>query len=601
MCGLVFTTRSVDGRAPEWRRAMDCIECRGPDAEGEHHSARYTAGHRRLEIIGLGPAGLQPYSADPEEDLLVYNGEIYNYRELGARLGLDVESDTQVLYEILRIDRTELLSELRGMFAFVYWRRNPEVIVAARDFFGVKPLFVTMDHDGVLSFASVVAALVPLTTDRSVDPVSIAGFLATGYFEAGSSAFSAVRKHPEGTVTTWRRAGGHWTSTEQPLSLADGPVLSTADAIDDSVRAHLVSDVPVGVLLSGGVDSTLLAASARQQVDELRTYSLVNPGSPEIDESPFARWNAAVIGSRHVEVAFDPASSVEVIRNLVRSSGEPFADAACIPLAILCARVADDLKVVLAGEGADELFGGYRRYDVQRWQEHPMTRTALRRVSRSLGSNTRYARRAPSQAVRTWAHWGEVDEYLSYSYLMSSEWQVVTATIPRAGAEALAARRASWARMNGHDRALGLPDHRAFDVTQWLPNVFLEKSDRASMLHGVEVRVPYLDPVVAHAAMTYPPPDSRKAPLRAALLQKYPDVRLPPRKMGLSVDTSRLMRSSGLQDYLTFVLHDRSSILRDMIADDSAGLARRADLNSALAFRLGVLGLWQHELVDVAR
>ena len=210
----------------------------------------------------------------------------------------------------------------------------------------------------------------------------------------------------------------------------------------------------------------------------------------------------------------------------------------------------------------------------------------------------RYDSEPPTQRVRTWASWAESDDLLAHSALLSAEWHAVGDALPLASAQALARHRAAWADLATSGRSLGLPAHRAYDLTQWLPNVFLEKSDRASMLSGVEVRVPYLDSVVARAATDFVPQDSRKTPLREALKALLPEARLPARKMGLSVDIPRLMASSGLDEYATYCLFDQQSVLRAGGSDDVSLLQRRAGRNSALSFRLGMLGLWQHEVLE---
>ncbi|MDI1290660.1 MAG: asparagine synthase (glutamine-hydrolyzing), partial [bacterium] len=586
MCGLVFTTLSSVATSAQWKRCVDVIECRGPDDIRQVSTDQYTAGHSRLAIIGLGAAGQQPYSHDPDADVLLFNGEIYNYREIGSDLGVEAESDTQVLYHLLRRGRTEKLSELRGMFAFVFWKRDPQIVIAARDFFGIKPLYVAEGLDGSLSFASVPAALAPLLARQAADPEAVAGFLATGFFPSATSAFDGIEKCPEGIVTTWKRTGSGWQRTTDALGIDSWPTLPTGEAIDDSVRAHLVSDVPVGVLLSGGIDSTLIAACAAEQIDGLLTFSLTNPDNPSIDEASYARWNATIIGTRHTEVPFESAGSLDIIRELVRSTGEPFGDAAYIPLSVLCERVAGELKVVLAGEGADELFGGYRRYEVERHRYAGLTGPPLRALSRVRKSHAAYLDREPSQPVRAWAQWGETDDYLAHAFLLSSEWSAVAAALPTATPAALARQQRTWSSLPELPQSLSLPSHKAYDLTQWLPNVFLEKSDRASMLNSVEVRVPYLDPVVARASMAVRPDGTTKAALRSALLAKLPDVRLPPRKMGLSVDVATLISSTGLDEYVTFMLHDSGSIIRTMDSATSDLLERRAALNPTLAFRL---------------
>ena len=249
--------------------------------------------------------------------------------------------------------------------------------------------------------------------------------------------------------------------------------------------------------------------------------------------------------------------------------------------------------MVLAGEGADELFGGYRRYDVERLGRRPLTGRPLRHLSKILGGVSGYARRAPTSAVRSWAFWAERDDFLAHSYLLSAEWGAVATS--ESGGEALEVYRRCWAALGPAAATTAISQNRLHDLTQWLPNVFLEKSDRASMLSGLEVRVPYLDPVVAHSAARSRPTDSRKRPLREALKRIHPNVRLPSRKMGLSVDIRLLMASTGLDEYTRFALEDPASLLHQAGLRNMSQLAQRSRLNQTLAFRLGMVGLWQHE------
>lgn len=587
MCGLLLSTTPRTPEDPGWAAALDVLACRGPDARGDVHGPGVSAGQRRLAIIGLGPAGQQPYTRDPSVDLLVYNGEIYNYRELAADLGIADDSDTHVLYHLLATGQEHRLGDLRGMFAFAYWRGDR--VLTGRDPFGIKPLYTAIDERGGLVAASVPAAIVALLGRASADPVTVAGFLATGLFPAGTSAFSAVAKHEPGVLSTWTRDGGGWRAASTPLASLPRSPVDVPTAIADSVGAHLVSDVPVGVLLSGGVDSTLIASFAAERVAGLESFSLVNPHAPAIDEAAYAAWNARLIGTTHHEVPFEASAGGDLARDIVRTSGEPFGDAAFLPLATLCHEVRRHVKVVLAGEGADELFAGYRRYDVERPRAAGITAPVTRLAGALAGGARRYDRGTPSMRTRTLAAWASGDPYLGHGYLMSAEWPVVAAS--PIGAEALRQHHRRWAQS-----ADGLPAYRAYDLREWLPNVFLEKSDRASMLASVEVRVPFLDPVVASSALHLRPRDSRKRPLRDLLLQRHPDLRLPPRKMGLSVDLPALLRQSGLAAYAEAALTDPGSILRIDGMPDTGELRRRAGANPALAFRLATLGVWQDVL-----
>ena len=595
MCGVLFSTKKFKKDDQNWMQALNLLSCRGPDQINQVFDSSGTFGHCRLEIIGLGDVGKQPYSDNVERDFLVFNGEIYNYKELGKKFNLTSNSDTQVLYGMLSQGLLEELSLIRGMFAFVYFDKKKNIIITGRDFFGIKPLYIRTGNDGTISFASVAASLALLNNSRSASQVALAGFLAMGFFPSGVSPFAEISKLPKGIIQTWSQNNGHWKSKNQVLTLKSWSTFILSDALNNSVAAHLVSDVPVGVLMSGGVDSTLLAAVVAQHNRDLRTYSLTNIADPNLDESQFAKWNAKLIGSRHTEVEFNVLNSVDLINKIVRTSGEPFGDPAYIPLAVLCERVAQELKVVLAGEGADELFAGYKRYEIERLRDSFLTKYPLRILSKILQAQSLYAKSKPSQRIRGLAAWGETNSFISHSYLLFSEWRAVSDFIPEAAQEALELLASNWEIDFRENNQLKLEENRLFDLNQWLPNVFLEKSDRASMLSGVEIRVPYLDPEVAKSSSLSSPRDSRKTLLRNELLRLLPGVRLPSNKMGLSVNIAKLIGDKELKSNLDFTLHDTSSPFKSKNKKSIAFLEKRAELNPSFGFRLALVGIWANQ------
>ncbi|MCA9241704.1 MAG: asparagine synthase (glutamine-hydrolyzing), partial [Planctomycetales bacterium] len=374
-----------------WERALASIASRGPDATGEWASDGISFGHQRLSIIGLGSEGAQPRVTDPEH-VLVFNGEIYNFRELAEELGIAARSDTQVLYEIgRRGEWSRWIRRLRGMFAFVHYHQTAKALTVARDPFGIKPLFYRHHSDGSLSFASTVAALAELSPmTLAPSPVALTGFLANGVFSHGTTAFSEISKIEPGVLKKWQRTERGWVVKRQQIELSGWPSETTSGALRDSVAAHLVADVEVGVLLSGGVDSTLIAALAAEMSPGVRTFCLTNPQSPAIDEAALARHNASLLGTTHVEVPVTPATLADRADALIRSTGEPFSDAAYLPLSALSEVVAEHVKVALAGEGADELFGGYRRYDVERLIDSPGFGSSVRMAGRLAAFDRRW-------------------------------------------------------------------------------------------------------------------------------------------------------------------------------------------------------------------
>ena len=251
MCGIVATTAGV-GHLPV---AMEAIATRGPDASGWCEADGIDFGHRRLSIIGLGAAGAQPMASDPDH-VLVFNGEIYNYRALSADLRINAQSDTQVLYEIgRRREYPRWIHRLRGMFAFVHYDRVREELTIGRDPFGIKPLYVRTHADGEISIGSTVSSLAALGGILQPDGDSLAGFLGLGLFPAGASPFAGIVKVAPGTVATLKRGQGGWKGPSDQIEGRHWTHTPVREAVEDSVAAHLVADVEVGVLLSGGIDS----------------------------------------------------------------------------------------------------------------------------------------------------------------------------------------------------------------------------------------------------------------------------------------------------------------------------------------------------------
>jgi asparagine synthase (glutamine-hydrolysing) len=563
---------------------------RGPDASGSTFVDGLTFGHQRLAIIGLGPEGAQPMATD-RNHVLVFNGEIYNFREIAHDLGIAAESDTQVLYEIGRRHAwPEWIDRLRGMFAFVHYSRSSGTLTVARDPFGIKPLYVRTHSDGELSFASTVAALAALEEGVRPDSLALTSFLAGGVFSQGSSAFASVKKVEPGIRLSYQRVRGGWRSESAPINGSGWPVLGIGDAIHDSVRAHLVADVEVGVLLSGGVDSTLLAAIAAKMTPGVRTFCLTNPDNPEIDEAALARHNAGLLGTTHVEVPVTPATLADRANVLIKSTGEPFSDAAYLPLSALAEVVSQHVKVALAGEGADELFGGYRRYDLERLIDSRV----LGAFARGFGHLAALDRRFPypsSQRDRALHASALQDPAGRHASLMFGVWADVRKSFEY-GEAAHDAYLHRWGECATDPWALGQPPNRAYDTREWLPSVFLEKSDRASMLHSLELRTPYLDPVVARAAYGYNPSDCQKQPLRDELHRLLPGVELQVRKKGLSVDTSTLVTRHYAELVRRTVL-DPASVLTTMGLHHPQEFLKAVGEVPTLAFRVAMVGLWQ--------
>ena len=601
MCGIFATTRPDlwESRLPE---VLSLLRHRGPDGEDVWRSADGPLlAHTRLAIIGLTPEADQPFRSADGSLTITFNGEIYNYREVAGELGIaDPISDTQVLVEALRRWGVDGLYRLRGMYAFLAWDQREVRLLAARDPWGIKPLYVLHHASGGVTLSSEIPPLLVLPEARTIDPAGLATYLSFGHTGQTVTMFERIRKVAPGAAWEWRRDGnGRWDARASriapfPVRPLAGPLdRSLTDAIDDSVGAHLVADVEVGVFLSGGTDSTLVAAAASRQVPDLRTFTLSFPGFPEIDESEMAASNARLLGTRHRTIPVDAGEMREAARSVLGVHGEPFGDAAALPLTILAREARRDVKVALTGEGADELFGGYKRYRVSRMLDHPLLPT-VRWATRPLARALAMARgdSANARAVEALLWGGGVRSHAAMLLGdLNALSQIGSGGMTAAGVLA----RTDWEAVadGGGERRTA----RDFDLRRWLPNMYLEKADRATMAHSLEARVPYLDPVVAAVADRSVDRRFGKELLAAELRRRLPEVRLPDQKKGLSVDLRSLLEGD-FRTYTRFELQSRDSLLRRLLGPrDVEVLRRRCARSTTSRYRMAMLGLWE-ELFD---
>lgn len=591
MCGIFATTD-----ADNWRSRLPLVlkhlERRGPDEQGQHSpDPDILLGHTRLSIIGLGPAGAQPATSADGTVSLTMNGEIYNYRDIASRrFGISAQSDTQVLADLLAARRDDLLCELRGMWAFAAWDSSTATLRAMRDPYGIKPLYLLRHADGAVTLSSELPPLLMSPDSRRIDELGLGQFLAMGFTGPTSTMFASIQKLVPGRLYEWKREDvGRWTAAiSTPGGYPVPSVPSVDEALEDSVAAHLVADVEVGAFLSGGVDSTLLSVIAQRQQPPLRTFTLAFPEAPQHDESHRAAHNAQAIGTRHTTVPITAPDMAIAATVFIREHGEAFGDAAALPLTHLARAASSHVKVVLCGEGADELFGGYARYRISR---------RLGRTTSALGPLTRPL--APHwSSRRSGKPWARAAEAVLWGGGIRAHAALLDADLPLLGATRQAVHRdlldllhTDWEATSGGsevDRA------RAYDRARWLPNVYLEKTDRATMAASLEARVPFLDPVMAAAARGVQR-DELKRPLREALQRRLPTVALPDRKKGLAVDIVPVVRGH-LEPYLTYELGAADSLLSRWCGQ--AGTRRVADRSQRspyMLFRLAMLGLWEHE------
>ncbi|MCI0546161.1 MAG: asparagine synthase (glutamine-hydrolyzing) [Candidatus Rokubacteria bacterium] len=576
MCGIAGVVES--GGRPTDRallRAMtDTLAHRGPDGEGFHVDGPVGLGHRRLSIIDLATGG-QPMASADGSVWITYNGELYNFRELRAELearGLEFRttSDTEVFLRAYETWGTDCLRRLRGMFAAAIWDGPRRRLFLARDRVGIKPLVYAWDGRR-LTFASELKALLEDPgLSRALDWDALAEYLAFRYVPCPRTIFAAARKLPPASYLVWDvdrgepRVHRYWELALGPT--APGTRYSDDDWIEglraqlaDAVESHLVSDVPVGAFLSGGMDSsTVVALMARAAPAPVRTFS-IGFGEADHDELAYARLVARRFGTEHYEHVVKP-DALEALPRLAWQFDEPFADASAIPTYYVSKVTREHVTVALSGDGGDESFAGYRRYG-EAWARH-------RRLDRLPGRLGRAAARLAARVLPAGVRGQGYLEMLGsdpverYFRMMTHPRVDMIRGLLGAEGRARTAPGGPLARFRGEAASGPGRDHVALlqhlDVRTYLPDDILTKVDRTSMLVSLEARVPLLDHVLMEWVAAMPTrlkfAEGRgKVALTRAMAAELPDEIRGRRKMGFGVPLAAWFRAE-LADYVRDVL-----------------------------------------------
>jgi asparagine synthase (glutamine-hydrolysing) len=553
ICGLVALDGSeVDGAG---LAAMSrTLRHRGPDSDGSFVDGPVALAARRLSVID--PAGGdQPVQNEEGTIRVVLNGEIYNHRELRADLERQghrfaTGSDTEALVHLYEEHGLGFVTRLRGMFALALWDSSRRRLVLARDPFGIKPLYYRTER-GVLAFASELRALAA----GEVDLRALQAFLALNYVPAPLSIREGTSKLPPGHVLVWSGSGEprlqRYARRKPPAAgeVRAGDVAELCEELRarlrDSVRAHLVADVPVGVLLSGGVDSGALTAfAAAEATERIKTFS-IGFEEASFDELADARRVAERYGTDHYELVVRPEA--ELLPELAAAFDEPFADSSALPAHLVSKLASQHVKAVLSGEGGDELFGGYYTYlaDVLAPRLGALT-AALRPLVRALPSSERRAsfEYGARRFVRA-AHLPPLERHCAWKEIFSVD---ARAELLLAGLHAdydpLEGQRSRYAETEGAQELARLQD---VDIGGYLVDDLLVKTDRAGMAHSLEARVPYLDEAVATFALALP----TKLKVRGLEKKRLPRMAFEPllprsvvhgRKRGFSIPAAAWLR-----------------------------------------------------------
>ena len=500
MCGIAgsiyYSPQNADSRQVE--KALELIRHRGPDHQATHCHPFGTFGHTRLSILDLSEAAHQPFSDPSGRYLLTYNGEIYNYRALKQELettGITFRTsgDTEVLLYWLILKGADGLSELNGFFAFAFLDTETGDAIIARDPMGIKPLYYSLQDNGFLfgSGLNVVARLIP---ERNIDTNALALYFKFNYIPAPHTLYQEIQKLKPGHYVSIR--GGRSTVSAYPLPETPSN-LSLRDAMYQSVERRLISDVPIGSFLSGGVDSSIISAIAAELKPGLSTFSVGFKDDGIFDESDYARRVATHIGAKHHDLMISEADLLNSIEDLIQKLDEPFADSSSIAVYALSQAVKQEVTVALSGDGADELFGGYHKHRALLRSLNPslsdqVATSVVGLVPTSGGRSGRLQNRVRQlKKYREGLKLDPMSRYLKWaSFCNDSVVHQLTGASPGITLET------TWTG--------DMNDFLRMDQELVLPNDMLKKVDSMSMAHALEVRTPFLDPHIVQIARRTP-------------------------------------------------------------------------------------------------
>jgi len=576
MCGF-FSYLLENGQAPtdeeiqSFRRLNDMIVHRGPDDEGYYFDDYVRFGFRRLSIIDV-EHGKQPLSFENERYWIVFNGEIYNYKELRKELqeqgmNFSTECDTEVIVALYSRVKEKAVERLRGMFAFLIWDKEERILFGARDPFGIKPLYYAV-HDGKIYFASEKKVIMQCLDDPGVAADALQHYMTYQYVPEPSTLTAGISKLSPGTYFR-KRPGSpmefvrYWKVSFDPINQkTEKWVKEIRQVLFDSVQFHMRSDVPVGSFLSGGIDSSLIVAIAREFHPSLKTFSVgfQREGYSEID---VARETAEKLGVDNISYVITPEEYMAEFPKIMWHMDDPLADPACVPLYFVAREARKHVTVALSGEGSDELFGGYNIY------REPHSLRMFSKLPSPILAILRVLARIIPEGIK------------GKSFLERGTTPLEKRYIGNAKMFDEREKRDLLVRYNDRIHYLDITDPlyaearqydpvtkmQYIDIHTWLAGDILLKADKMTMAHSLEVRVPFLDKEVFRVASKIPPElktaeGTTKYILRKAAEGIVPDHVLNRKKLGFPVPTRywlkdemydwarELVKESGADAYL---------------------------------------------------
>ncbi|MGC8669485.1 MAG: asparagine synthase (glutamine-hydrolyzing), partial [Chthonomonadales bacterium] len=599
---------------------------RGPDDEGYGICAQAALAMRRLSIIDLA-GGHQPIYNEDASLSIVFNGEIYNYRELRRELQahghrFTTNTDTEAILHGYEQWGEECVNHFNGMFAFAIWNADTAELFLARDPVGIKPLYLYEDGQRLLFASEIKSILAAGNIPREVDPVALHHYLSFLYVPPPRTMLKSITNLPPGHWARWRNGSleirEYWAGPQAAFEPEPARPVCPEDVLQmlrDAVRRHLIADVPVGCLLSGGIDSSAIAALMAQEVGPgFKTFTAGFPQAGIYDERPFARAVAQHVGSDHMEVEINPAAA-EILPRIVWHLDEPLADASVIPNYLVCQLAASQVKVALSGIGGDEAFGGYRRYFATSlsgmWRRMPpaLMRAAISAATRIVpisGDNPMGERLRLARKFYDHIELDPETRYLAWNAFFTEDMKRALYAASRQDGlpDSLQESRKWFRRMPQGDltrRAMYV------DLKTYLPGDPLLLADKLSMAHSLELRVPFLDRELLEFAARIPSHQhlsgkETKSLLRAAVRHLLPPQILerPKRGFGTPIDVWLRMH---LRPMMLDLLSERALKARGWFNPSYVSELIRTHLQgsndySQHLWALLVFEIWHRQFVD---
>ena len=567
MCGIVGYV-GARGEEAIVRRMADRIVHRGPDGDGYFVDQDVALGARRLSIIDLAGSN-QPIFNEDGSIVTVFNGEIYNYRELRHLLQqkghhLRTSGDTETLVHLYEEYGAAAVHLLRGMFGYAIWDRSRRRLLLARDRVGIKPMYYAEAGDRLVFGSEIKSILAVPGVDRRIDPDALNAYLTLQYVPSPATMMRGVRKLPAGHVLIWEdgrtRIEQYWDVVydDDPPPMSEGAAVDQLRGLlEESVALQRISDVEVAVLLSGGIDSTAVTALMSRSGQRTRSFTVGFAGSA-IGETAQARRVAEHLGTEHHELLIGDGLA-DVLPKLAWYQDEPVADAAAVPTYYICRHASDYVKVVLTGEGGDELLGGYPRYRWLHRSERILSTPVVGALASSLGGPLASVLPASAAARARAVFTGRsvADRHVRWIANMDDELKgrLVTRDVAKMmAADGPTEAVAAWMGKSG--AATAFSGLMYSDFKMWLPDNILAKMDRMSMAASVEGRVPILDHKVVEFAATLPYRLKLSGPQPKKLLREAVRGALDPALLERPKTAFRVPVSEWLRGPLSALVHD---------------------------------------------